>query len=281
MGNLNFQDVIRDVHDDQNHQLRTSASLSATTVFVGTPTLYAVVNTSAAGDSVLNIGFATVSVSNPTLYAVVNTGAAGDPKTYIGLTTTTLGLGDRYIGLVTSTAVGLVTTVATGNATFTHAGLVTTVATGNATFTHTGLVTLAASLNFIGLTTTVNGAGTQFMGLVTAWSRNAGTAKTLIPLPIAFAGTSVATVFVPSATFKITSLVLSANSTTQVRIKSGVTYVVGNASIGYTIFPGGGLVDNGSPDSPVYIGLAAAAALVVEKNDATTLIGGKVIYFDE
>ena len=110
---FNFQDVLRDVHDPGLHSLKTTASLSASTVYVGNPTLYAVVNTGAAGDSTANIGFATVSISNPTLYAVVNTSAPGvsnsivtvanpnfgvignvtlsDSKTYIGLTTTTIG----------------------------------------------------------------------------------------------------------------------------------------------------------------------------------------------
>ena len=40
---MNAQDVLRDVHDPSQHALKTTASLSASTVYVGTPTLFAVV----------------------------------------------------------------------------------------------------------------------------------------------------------------------------------------------------------------------------------------------
>jgi hypothetical protein len=448
-----------------------------TTVIGSAPTIYAVVNTAAAGDSVNNIGFATVSISNPTLYAIVNTGAVGvgnsivtianvplpvtfsgnvtlsDPKTYIGLVTANIsnatlmvsagvwgntavdGSGTRtailtdtdgnlqidianapsvlirgnvtisdskgYIGLVSvsqaawadpKTYIGLVTvghtvnTSVLGNVTLTdskgyiglvsisHAawanpntyiGLVSVSGTvgvvGNVTLTdskgyiglvsvshaawanpntYIGLVsvnvggtlpalsvgaanigcvtllnqpaliasganigcvtllggtitanmgvgnmTLNPSAAFIGLATTVNGAGAQFIGLVTAWSRNAGTTKTLVNLPITISTGSVATIAVPTnaAAIYVTSILLSANATTQIRLKSGVTYLTGNASLGVTLFPGGGFTQPGSPDSPSWIGLPSGA-LVVEKFDTGGIISnvaGNIVYFSE
>lgn len=148
-----------------------------------------------------------------------------------------------------------------------------------------GTLKLAEPNVFIGLVTSVNGAGTQFIGLVTAWSRNAGTSKTLIPLPVGLGNNSLATVAVPTNANKInlTQLILNSNVTTEIAIKSGVTYLTGNASLGVTLFPGGGFVMNGSPDSPVWISLPSGA-MVIEKRDGggtVSKIGGHVIYFDE
>lgn len=99
----NFQDVLRDVHDPSLHVLKTTASLSASTVYVGNPTLYAVVNTAAAGDSVNNIGFATVAVSTPTLYAVVNTSAVGVGNSIVTVANPNFGInaGVNGIGFAT------------------------------------------------------------------------------------------------------------------------------------------------------------------------------------
>lgn len=459
----NFQDVLRDVHDPSLHALKTTASLSASTIYVGTPTLYAVVNTGAAVDSTVKIGFATVAVSTPTLYAVVNTGAAGqasivldnsianigfatvavstptlfavvntgaagvgnsivtvanpnfgvignvtlsDSKTYIGLTTATLGSmpsvlasgqyfptpqsvvsgalsplavdatggqilanSNKYIGLTSvSGTVGLGTgtlnigsvsvlggtinaNLQTGtlnigsvsvlggtiNSTLqtstlnvgsvsvlggvinanlnagvagigftttyngtawpdpkTYIGLVTvghtvTVAahalTAGAAFIGLATTVNGAGTQFIGLTTSVNGVGTSFIGLVTAWARNAGTTKTLVPLPVGLGNNSLATVAVPTNSNKInlTQLILNSNVTTEIAIKSGVTYLTGNASLGITLFPGGGFVMNGAPDSPAWIGLPSGAMVVEKRDGAGTVskIGGSVIYFDE
>jgi len=469
----NFQDVLRDVHDPSLHALKTTASLSASTVYVGNPTLYAVVNTGAAGDSTANIGFATVAISNPTLFAVVNTSAPGvgnsivtvanpnfginagvnnigfatvtnvnqpalvasnanigsvsvlggtlntitavtditnpialkgnvtlsDSKGFIGLTTTviastptifavvntgaagiqnsmvTINPRTDYFGLVSVSGnvavsslpatpaganfIGLVTvantvpvtgtfwqatqpvsgTVAvTQSGTWDEVGIndsgnsitidgtvtanlaagvtnigfasVTPVAAWPDPKTYIGLVTvghtvtvaahaltagaafigLATTVNgagtkFIGLTTSVNGVGTSFIGLVTAWARNAGTTKTLVPLPVGLGNNSLATVAVPTNSNKInlTQLILNSNVTTEIAIKSGVTYLTGNASLGITLFPGGGFVMNGAPDSPAWIGLPSGA-MVVEKRDGVgtvSKIGGSVIYFDE
>lgn len=310
--------------------------------------------------SVNNIGFATVAVSNATLYAVVNTAAAGqasivldtgtknigsvsilgggiginagvnnigfasvtpvaawpDPKTYIGLVTVghtvtvnahaltagvagigfstvnvaAINTGANYIGLVSVNIGGTLPALSAGIAGigFATVNIANTYLAGNVTLDDgslvgiVGNVTLTDSKAFIGLATTVNGAGTQFIGLVTAWTRNAGTTKSLIPVTVNFSTTSVATIAVPTNAnvMYVTSALLSANATTQLRIKSGVTYLTGNASIGISLNPGGGFMGTGSADSPVFIG-CPSGAIVIEKNDITTSIGGSLIYFQE
>lgn len=152
----------------------------------------------------------------------------------------------------------------------------------------TGNVTLNPSPNFIGLVTVANQpplvASSAFIGLVTAVTRNAGTNKTLRILPITMSTSSVATIAVPTNTFYITHLLLNSNATVRLNIKSGVTYLTGNASLGINIFPGGGWVENGAPDSPIYMGQAGAAAIVIEKADAggtISQVGGKIVYFEE
>ena len=237
---MNFQDVLRDVHDPSNHALKTSDSGA---------TIFAVVNTGAAGDSVNNIGFATVTqVNQPALVgSTANIGSVSVLGGALSLQASTLNIGSVSI-------LG-------------------------------GSIVVGAGINNIGFVTVKNAAGTQFMGLVTAVTRNAGTLKTLIPLPIGLGQNSIATVAIPTNANKInlTQLILSSNVTTEVAIKSGVTYLTGNASLGVTLFPGGGFVMNGAPDSPAWIGLPSGA-MVVEKRDAggtVSKIGGNVIYFDE
>lgn len=183
------------------------------------PTIYAVVNTSAAGqasivldNSLAKIGFATVAISTPTLFAVVNTAAAGQASIVLDV-------------------------------------------------------------------------GTKFIGLVTAVTRNAGTIKTLIPLSIGLGNNSLLTVAVPTNANKIniTNLLLNSNATTGLAIKSGVTYLIGNASLAVTLLPGGGFVLPGNVDAPSWIGLPSGA-LVVEKRDSggtVANVAGQVIYFDE
>lgn len=144
-------------------------------------------------------------------------------------------------------------------------------------------VTINNSISIVGNATLSDSKG--FIGLVTASAVNVGTNKTLIPLPILFTtGASVATIAVPTNKFKITSILLSSNATVRVNIKSGASYLTGNASLGISLNPGGGFVKMGSPDSPAYFGLANAAGLVIEKFDYSGVIsqiGGDVIYFDE
>lgn len=208
-------------------------------------------------------------ISTVTLAAGVN---------YIGLTTTTLGVGTRFIGLVT--------TVAGGNVTLNNAGAyigltTTTLGVGDrfiglVTNVQAGLTTLAPSPNFIGLATVV-------IGNASVATKNAGTTKILKILPLTLSTNSNSSIAITN-TFFITHLLLNANATVRLNIKSGATYLTGNASLGINIFPGGGWVENGSPDSPIYIGQAATAPIVVEKFDAGGIISqvaGKVVYFDE
>jgi hypothetical protein len=113
---------------------------------------------------------------------------------------------------------------------------------------------------------------------------NGGTTKTLIHKTLGFSTTSVTTIAVPTNTFKITNVLINSTATVRINIKSGATYLTGNASIGIVLNPGGGWVETGSPDSPTYIGLSTQAAIVFEKFDMTStvaLVSGKVIYFDE
>jgi hypothetical protein len=198
----NFQDVLRDVHDSSLHALKTTASLSASTVYVGNPTLYAVVNTGSVGDSTANIGFATVSISNPTLYAVVNTSAPGvsnsivtvanpnfgiignvtlsDSKTYIGLASVNIGgslpalsAGVAGIGFATVNVVNQPALVAStaniGSVSILGGTLNTVQAVTDITnpVAVKGNMTLSDSKTYIGLTTTTLGAGLSGIGFAT------------------------------------------------------------------------------------------------------------------
>lgn len=297
----------------------SKAFIGLTTSVIGSaPTIFAVVNTAAAGqasvvldNSIANIGFATVSVSNlartitgnltlsdaktyiglvsvsgtvglaagvagigfATVNLVNSVGIAGnltlsDSKTFIGLTTTTLGASPAFVGIMTVTNRDR---TITGNLTLSDAK------------TYIGLVSISGTAAIAGNLTLTDSKG--FIGLVTANSLNAGTTKALISRPVGLGQNSLATVAVPTNAQKInvTQLVLNSNVTTEIAIKSGVTYLTGNASLGITLFPGGGFVMNGSPDSPVWISLPSGA-IVVEKRDpggTTSKIGGGLIYFDE
>ena len=232
----------------------------------------------AAGQvTITPVGLTTLAPS-PNYIGLVTVGGIGtltlaDPKGYIGLTTTTNGAGDRFIGLVTNVQAGLTTLAPSPS----YIGLVTVGGIGT--------LTLADPKGYIGLVTASLGIGTQFIGLVTSVTRNAGTNKTLIPLPVGLGNNSIAVVATPTNAQKInvTQLVLNSNITTEIAIRSGVTYLTGNASLGMTIYPGGGFVMSGSPDSPSWIGLPSGA-LTIEKRDGggtISKIGGGVIYFDE
>lgn len=225
----------------------TTTTNAASPAFIGIVTVTNKDRT-ITGNVTLDAGSKTQIIGNLTL---------SDPKGFIGLVTASLGASPAFIGIVT---------IANTN--------IRSIA---------GNLTLSDSKGFIGLSTTVTGAGDRFIGLVTAWARNAGTTKTLIPKNISFAQGSVATIAVPSNTFYITKLLLNSNATVRLNIKSGATYLTGNVSLGININPGGGWVEIGSPDAPVYNGLAAAAAIVIEKFDQgfVSQIGGHLMYFDE
>ena len=229
------------------------------TSLVSAATIYAVVNTGAAGvgNSIVTVAiFPSSFGGNVTLDAGSFTGIKGnvtlsDPKGFIGLVTVgnnvnanvSLGASAQFIGIVTVT---------------------------NKDRTITGNVTLSDSKGFIGLATVI--------------SRNAGTNKTLIHKTVAFAQASIVTIVVATNNFFITQLVLNSNATVRLNIKSGATYLTGNVSLGMSINPGGGWVESGSPDSPVYLSLSTVQAIVLEKFDfggVLSQIGGKLIYYDE
>lgn len=235
---------------------------------IGFTTVY---NATAWPDPKTYVGL--VTIGHTANVAVIGNLTLSNSNAYIGLTTSTLGIGTQKIGLVTLSASNAnIGSVSVLGGTIAVSGL-------------SGNVTLSDAKTYVGLTTSTLGVGTTFIGLVTAWTRNAGTAKTLISLPVGLGQNSLATVAVPTNANKInvTNFVLSSNITTVVAIKSGVTYLTGNASLGITLFPGGGFELPGSPDSPSWIGLPSGA-LVVEKRDpggTTSAIGGGLIYFDE
>lgn len=242
------------------------------------------------GTGLANIGFASVNV-----------GGIADSKGFIGLTTTTLGASPAFVGIVTvANQLPLVASAAfVGIVTITNQPPLTAgVANiGFVTVAGIGTVTLADPKGFIGLVT-IGGISTLtlsdpkgFIGLVTAVignqsiaTKNAGTTKTLQIFPIIISTGSAATVYVPTSKFYLTSLLLNSNSTVRVNVRSGATYLTGNASVGIELNPGSGFVEMGSPDSPAYIGLAAAAPIVIEKTDYSGVISrvsGKLVLFDE
>lgn len=139
-----------------------------------------------------------------------------------------------------------------------------------------------------GQSSVVLDAGTEWVGLATVTVGNElsalatvveATDKTLIYAPIAGNASGPATIFVPTNTFNVTNIILSANATVGVNIKAGATYLTGNASISMTLFPGGGFVESGDLLNPLYNGMADGASFVVETDD-TVDIAGKVVYFE-
>lgn len=265
-----------------------------TTTLASAPTLFAVVNTAAAGqssivldNSISKIGFVTVHQgSTPWNSAIIGNITLTDSKAYIGLTTTTLAASIAGIGFATVNVVNLARTI-TGNLTLSDSKAFIGLTSVLGTVGIAGNTTLSDSKTYVGLTTTTLGIGTRFVGLVTAISMNAGTTKTLIPMTVALSTSSVVTIAVPTgggAIFKTTNVIFNSDATVRVSIKAGATYLTGNASIGISLNPGGGFAETGSPDSPTYIGLASGAAIVVEKFDMTGTkanLSGKIIYFSE
>lgn len=135
---------------------------------------------------------------------------------------------------------------------------------------------------FIGLATVEVANSVGVSGNVTV--SISGPAQTIVPHSIKLSTSSIATIAVPTNTFKVTSLLLNSDATVRVSVKSGATYLTGNASIGIVLNPGGGFVKDGTVDSPSFTGLADAEALVVEKFDMTATaanVGGYVSYYED
>lgn len=248
VGTVTIQDGGNSITIDGSVGILGNVTLSDPKGFIGLAT---VINAS----SPAFIGIVTIANKDRTLTGNVT---ITDSKTYIGLTTTTLGASLAFIGIVTIT---------------------------NKDRTITGNVTLSDAKTYLGLTTTTLGVGDRFIGLVTAVSQNAGTNKTIFSLPITLSTSSIATIVVPATNQRIfiTNMILSSDATVRMSLKSGVTYLTGNASLGISLNPGGGFIQTGAPDSPSWIGLPSGA-LVVEKFDMTATkasVGGTINYFTE
>lgn len=270
------------------------------------------------------LGFATITptttarsiVGNVTLDDGSLTGIIGnvtitDAKTFIGCTSTMLGIGKSFIGCATAWVSGIAGNVTLDAGSFTGIkGNVTinpsvnwigfatvsvaggNVLAGNVTLDDGSLVGLVAGVNNIGFATiTIGSMATVTLGTRLDESTDSisigGTDQTIIHKNIELSTSSVATIAVGAtgnAIFKITNLLINSDATVRLSIKSGPTYLTGNASIGITLNPGGGWVETGGTDSPTYIGLTSGAAIVVEKFDMTATsakVGGKIMYFQE
>lgn len=149
-------EITREEHDGVNYAKRVNVvagSLSggqATVSQVGLVTLAPSPNfiglaTVKIGTNVnTNIGLVTIDGGR---VGITGNLTLSNPNTYIGLTTTTLGLGDRYIGLVTATNVGLQTLAPSPN--------------------FIGIVTVANPSSFTGNITLDAGSKTQIVGNIT------------------------------------------------------------------------------------------------------------------
>jgi fibronectin-binding autotransporter adhesin len=233
-----------------------NATLDASPSFIGIVTI---ANQPALVASNVYIGLVTANIGTTKAWA--------NPNTFIGLTTSVNASSTANIGSVSI----LGGTIINGTGTL-NIGSVSILGGG---------IGINAGVNNIGFATvTLSGAGNPSVFAV-----NVGTNKTLLNLPIGFSTASVVTVAVPATntTVKITNMLLNSDATVRFTIKSGVTYLTGNASIGITLNPGGGFIMTGSPDSPSWIGLPSGA-LVIEKLDLTATsakIAGNVVYFVE
>ena len=226
-----------------------------------------------------NIGFATVTPINQALIA---------SSAFIGFATTVNTTSTANIGSVSVLGGGIGLNAGVNNIGFAtvtpinQALVASTVNIGSVSVLGGG-IGLNAGVNSIGFATvTLTGAGNP-----SVFSVNVGTNKTLIPLPLTLTTASIATIAVATggnAIFKVTNILLNSDATVRLNILSGATYLNGNVTVGITLNPGGGWVESGAPDSPIYLGLASGAAIVLQKFDLTATsakIGGHLTYFQE
>lgn len=209
-----------------------------TNIGSGSATIFAVVNTGAAGVQnsmvTLNAGpnqIGSVTVSNPisvssmaTIYAVVNTSAVGNTNALA-----TLLAGPNQIGSVTiSHIVNSITTITPRTD---YIGLVSV----------SGNVVNSAGSNFIGLATVVNGAGVAQIGSVTV-SNVVGAIATIAPRTDFIGLVSVSGNVVNSAgTAQMGSVTVSnvVNSlATVVNYSSGKTFMTANIALNATNLSG-------------------------------------------
>src|SRR3990167_5033750 len=142
-----------------------------------------------------------------------------------------------YIGLASVNVGGILPPLSAGVANIGFASI-TPVSAWPDPKTYIGLVTVANTVpvTFAGNVTLDDGSKTAiignvtlsdskgFIGLATVLSLNVGTTKTLIHKNIELSSSSIATIAIPTgenAIFNITNLLISANATVRVSIKSG------------------------------------------------------------
>lgn len=209
-------------------------------------------------DSTLYAKRVTIVGANATINAVVNTSAAGQSSVV-------LDTGSKWVGLATVNVGNLVNI---GN--FSGSTIYAVVNTSAA-----------------GQSSVVLDTGTKWIGLATAFVSNAnlvGAGKTLNTSPIALNATNLsgATIFVSASAkkFYITDLFLSTASAVGVAFNSDATYLSGNASIRASFAPQSGLVNHGSPESPLMFGLAAEKPFQII-TDTAAPVSGSVIWFEE
>jgi len=271
VGTVTIQDGGGSITIDGNVGVLGNVTLSDSKTYIGLVTA-TLGNQPALTAGVAAIGFATVFQASAARTITGNV-TLSDAKTYIGLVTATLGnqpaltAGAAYVGLASVNIGGTLPALSAGVAAIGFA----TVFQASSARTITGNLTLSDAKTFI--------------GLVTAVTRNAGTTKTLIGIPVALSTASQATIAVPATNLSIyiTSVLFNSDATVRLSIKSGVTYLTGNASIGITLNPGGGWVESGAPDAPIYIS-TPSASINIEKFDMTATkanVGGKLVYFTE
>jgi hypothetical protein len=203
------------------------------TNLVSSATLFAVVNTAAAGqssvvldDSISGIGFATVHQGDdPWNTAVIGNMTLSDAKTYVGLVTATLGAGSETIGkLAANTGVDIGDVDVTSNTAWsdpnTYIGLVTV---GGLK----GNVTLSDAKTYIGLVTATP------VGLVTTiQAGNATVINTLVSPPttvqiiISATGQTAISTAVASNYFYVKDLIVGSLGNAEVRFEEGSTVMI-------------------------------------------------------
>lgn len=95
--------------------LNSNVTLNASANYIGLASVNIGGTLPALSAGAAYAGLMTIDIGSNRNVSPVGNVTLSDAKTYIGLTTTTLGVGDRYIGLVTATSVGLQTLASSPN----------------------------------------------------------------------------------------------------------------------------------------------------------------------
>lgn len=252
---LNFQDVIRDVHDKDNHALQISGTIQAAgqatvsllgtpTVMVGTPTLYAVVNTTASS------GLATVNINgSATIFAVVNTSAAG-----VGNSIVTINPRVDYIGLMS----------VSGNVNISNPTLYAVVNTSAAGIGNS-IVTINPRVDYIGLMSVSGNVAVSSLPAIPAGTNNIGFATvTQVNQPALVASSAnIGSVSILGGTLNTVSAVT--DITNPIAIKGNVTLSDSKDFIGLTSIQGNVNLNAGINKigfATVYVGTPTLYAVV-------------------